>query len=367
MNLNRIWMLRFALLAICLLGACKKIEVRYYEIPKETTNLSRADGLPPGHPPITGLPPGISWKAPPGWVEGEAQRSARGNFHIHPNDLPHADVVIVDFPSQAVQIEDFARLLADELKLEKEDAHSGQDFFEKFSAGDKEFTLIRLTSDKPLGDEEHKTSVLAAVLKEPSRTWFFRLKGAESTVKAETDRFLEFLNSVEIDRHPHAGIAGGLGMTMQNLPQQALSQRGNPQWIVPEVWQPGRSSAMRRGSYQVMGEDNKMVDIAVTTFPGDVGGMLANINRWRGQIGLGPITAGMVDAVVEKLEFNGKECQYVDLRGLTPPAGKFHPQRSLVGTFTHEGNSWFFKMSGDASLVEMQQNKFMEFLNSVKF
>ncbi len=358
-------MFRFALLVICLLGACKKNEVVYYEIPKETPNLARSDGLPPGHPPTAGHPPGISWKTPQGWVEGEAQRSVRGNFHIHPNDLPHADVVVLDFPPQAVQVEDFAHLLADELKLEKEDARSNQDIFEKFSAGDNEFTLIRLTSDKPLGEEENIISVLAAVLKEPSRTWFFKLKGAEATIMAETDRFLEFLSSVEIDRDPHAGIAGG--MAMQNLPQNASSQQGNPQWTIPEVWQPGRPSQMRRGSYQVMGDDNKMVDIAVTTFPGDVGGMLANINRWRNQIGLGPVTAGMVDTVVEKLDIDGKECQYVDLSGLTPPAGKFHPQRSLVGTFTHKGNSWFFKMSGDASLVEIQQKPFMEFLNSVKF
>ncbi len=365
MNLNRIWMFRLALLVMFLLGACKKNEVRYYDIPKETPDVARSDGLPPGHPPTTGIPPGISWKAPQGWVEGEAQQPAKGNFHIHPNDLPHADVVILDFPPQAVQVEDFAHLLADELNLEKEDARSDQDIFEKFSAGEKEFTLIRLTSDKPLGEEEHIISVLAAVLKAPGRTWFFKLKGAELTVKAETDRFLEFLSSVEIDKDPHAGITGG--MAMQNLPQQALSQQGNPQWTVPEGWQPGRPSQMRRGSFKVLGDDNKMVDIAVTTFPGDVGGMLANINRWRNQIGLGPITAGMVDAVVEKLEFNGKECQYVDLQGLAPPDGKFHPQRSLIGTFTHEGNSWFFKMSGDASLVDTQQIKFMEFLNSVKF
>ncbi len=363
--MNRNWTIRFALLAICILGACKKNEVRYYSIPKETSNVSRTDGLPPGHPPTTGTSPGISWTAPEGWVEGEAQRPARGNFHIHPSDFPHADVAVLEFPPQAVQVEDIVHLLADELKLDKEDAQLNQDSFETFSTGGMDFTLLRLTSLKPLADEEHNTSILAAVLKAPNRTWFIRLKGADSTVQSETERFREFLSSLEIDQDPHAGLTGD--MATQSLPQQALSQEGNPQWTVPEGWEPGRPSQMRRGSFQVVGDDNKMADIAVTTFPGDVGGMLANINRWRGQIGLGPVTAGMVDATVEKLDINGKECQYVDLVGLAPPSGKFHPQRSLVGTFTHQGNSWFFKMSGDASLVEMQQKSFMEFLNSVNF
>lgn len=366
--MNRNSVIPFALLAFCALTACSKNEIQYYEIPKETRNVpTRADGLPPGHPPTTGLSPGITWKTPEGWEEGEPQGAVKGSFHIHRKDRPHAEMVVLDFPPHAVQIEDFANLLSDELKIASDHRPTGTEAFEKFTAGEKEFTLIRLTSETPLNGEDYKTSVLAAILKEPSRIWFFNLKGAEPTVLAESDNFFEFLKSIEIDQDPHAGLGDGMAMAMQSLPEEAVSQEGNPQWTVPEEWEPGRPSQMRRGSFQVMGENNQMADIAVTTFPGDVGGMLANINRWRGQVGLGPITAGMTGGVIKDMEINGKQCQYVDLVGMDPPTGKIFPQRSLVGTFLHEGNSWFFKMSGDSDLVETQKQNFMDFLNSVRF
>ena len=33
----------------------------------------------------------------------------------------------------------------------------------------------------------------------------------------------------------------------------------------------------------------------------------------------------------------------------------------------HEGNSWFFKITGDAPLVEAPKDAFMQFVKSVKF
>jgi hypothetical protein len=33
-------------------------------------------------------------------------------------------------------------------------------------------------------------------------------------------------------------------------------------------------------------------EVTVSAFPGDTGGLLANLNRWRGQIGLEPVQAG---------------------------------------------------------------------------
>jgi hypothetical protein len=38
-----------------------------------------------------------------------------------------------------------------------------------------------------------------------------------------------------------------------------------------------------------------------------------------------------------------------------------------VATIPHAGNSWFFKMTGDAPLVEAQKEAFLEFVKSVKF
>ena len=45
---------------------------------------------------------------------------------------------------------------------------------------------------------------------------------------------------------------------------------------------------MRLASHKVSDEDGNEIDFSITSFPGDVGGLLANVNRWLGQIGLPP-------------------------------------------------------------------------------
>ena len=43
---------------------------------------------------------------------------------------------------------------------------------------------------------------------------------------------------------------------------------------------------MRLASYEVADKNGSRLDFSVTSFPGDVGGLLANVNRWLGQIGM---------------------------------------------------------------------------------
>src|SRR5882724_4414392 len=60
-------------------------------------------------------------------------------------------------------------------------------------------------------------------------------------------------------------------------------------WTAPANWTVKPASAMRKGSYRVPGPDGTDADLSITAFPGDVGGRLANVNRWRGQLELPPL------------------------------------------------------------------------------
>jgi hypothetical protein len=156
-------------------------------------------------------------------------------------------------------------------------------------------------------------------------------------------------------------------MSTQKLPTGAVPEAGNPQWTVPKDWMEGKASAVRRGSFLAVGAEGQSADVAVTVFSGDVGGMHSNINRWRSQIGLAPVAAEEADKLVTKLDVNGVAAALVDFTGEKPPAGKTHAQRMLVVTIPHGGNSWFFKMTGDAPLVKAQKGNFLAFVKSVKF
>ncbi|MBC9868347.1 MAG: hypothetical protein F7B06_07750 [Opitutae bacterium] len=61
-------------------------------------------------------------------------------------------------------------------------------------------------------------------------------------------------------------------------------------WTVPAGWKQGKPSAMRTASYEVP-LDGETGDFSLVRLGGGAGGVMANLNRWRGQIGLGPVSA----------------------------------------------------------------------------
>jgi hypothetical protein len=158
-----------------------------------------------------------------------------------------------------------------------------------------------------------------------------------------------------------------IGMSAQALPPGAAADASNPQWTVPTDWQEGKASAMRRATFLAKAADGQTAEIVVSVFPGDVGGLLANINRWRGQIGLGPVAPDEISGITSDLVINGAKATVVDFKADTASPGKTQPLRMVVVTIPHAGNSWFFKMTGDAPLVEAQKGIFLQFVKSVKF
>src|ERR1041384_5761452 len=118
-----------------------------------------------------------------------------------------------------------------------------------------------------------------------------------------------------------------IDMSAQTLPPGTAADVPNPQWTVPKDWQEGKASSMRRASLVAKGEDGQTAEIAVTVFPGSVGGLVMNLNRWRGQIELGPVAPDEVSTMTSNPDVNGIKTTEVDFAGDTPPAGKTHPQR----------------------------------------
>jgi hypothetical protein len=135
-----------------------------------------------------------------------------------------------------------------------------------------------------------------------------------------------------------------------------------PEWKVPETWASQPPSAMRLASFRA-GE----VDMSVSKMPGTAGGTLANVNRWRGQIGLAPLTEGDLATAQKAVEVGGENSLLFEMAGEKPPEGKSQPQRMLVAIVPRAGESWFFKMTGDTAAVANESANFAAFLKSIRF
>lgn len=132
-----------------------------------------------------------------------------------------------------------------------------------------------------------------------------------------------------------------------------------PKWAkLPAGWSVGPENSMRKATWIVTGPNGSSAEIAVTVFPGNVGGLTANVNRWRGQVGLSPASADEIAASAKAGKVGGIDSQRFMM---TAPDGK----TALDAFMTpKDGATWFFKMKGDTAAVEANAASFATFLSA---
>ncbi len=160
----------------------------------------------------------------------------------------------------------------------------------------------------------------------------------------------------EASAAPFAG--GAAGPAMGALPAGAVSKNNALTWTAPAHWQERAPGSIRKGSYTITGEGGAG-DLSITAFPGDTGGLVANVNRWRGQVGLGQQSEAEVQASIEHLDSNGFHIELVEMVG---PQGV----RLLGAIVPHEKETWFFKLTGPDALIAKERQAFRDFILTVK-
>jgi len=142
---------------------------------------------------------------------------------------------------------------------------------------------------------------------------------------------------------------------MRPLPGMAeqAAAAGELQYTVPAGWRELPASGIRKATLQI--ED---AELSVLVFPGDVGGELANINRWREQIGLAAVEKSALATITRALTISQHPASYVDLIG---------PEKSIKGAILpFHGRTWFFKLLGPSDSVQANEAGLLEFLDSVQ-
>lgn len=147
------------------------------------------------------------------------------------------------------------------------------------------------------------------------------------------------------------------GMPVLPGMQEAANQAGEVGYTVPEGWEELAPSGIRKANLKVT-DDNGSAELTVLAFPGDVGGMLANINRWRGQIGLGEAAEVELSEFTKSYNISNHGGTYVRLEGSA--------QSILGGLLPFHGYTWFFKLQGNTETVLANEAAMKAFLDSVK-
>jgi hypothetical protein len=204
--------------------------------------------------------------------------------------------------------------------------------------------------------------LIGAIAEEGANAWFFKLRGNAALAAAEKENFINWIASVkpgEPSKVPLHGTPPGEGITPPEDAAVVPAGDGSVTWQLPQDWSVVKGSSARYATIAVTGANDAKGELAVTHFPGDVGGDLANVNRWRGQIGLEPIDEAALASSVVEITAGSKTIKIIDATG---------PQnRCAAGWVAHGGETWFFKFTGPDALIGAEKAKFTAFLESIRF
>jgi len=144
------------------------------------------------------------------------------------------------------------------------------------------------------------------------------------------------------------------------FPERAPAESADPEieYDVPAGWQRVEPGVMSLASL-TFEEDGEMLDLAVIRLAGTAGGLHANVNRFRAQVGLEPLTEEQIDRDIRPITVLGKVGQLYEAVG---------EERTVVSVYIADNDAtWFVRLKGPKGLAAGQRTEFEEFLGSLRF
>lgn len=161
---------------------------------------------------------------------------------------------------------------------------------------------------------------------------------------------------------------GGAPTPDRRVPGAASSfDAANLRWTAPPGWLQSDERSMRIATWRFEGAGDE-AECYVSVLLGSAGGVLANVNRWRGQMGHPPMGADEVEAL-PNLEVLGREARFVELEGsFTSMTGELTRDAALLGVICELYDAaLFIKLTGPKAVVQAQRDSFIAFSQSMSY
>jgi hypothetical protein len=400
---------------LLLAAGCHRDDVKVYRIAKEQDQASQQTApalptdspnpkLPPGHPDIssvpgapasTSAPAQLTWKTPAGWTEVPPGEMRVASFKVAGTGGKQADVSIVPLPgmagTDAANVNRWRGQVGQSVKTDDE----LQKAAENVEAGGKSAYLYDIAGTNPGSGNADR--ILGVIQHREGMAWFYKMTGDAELVEQQKPAFIEFLKSLNFGAPAQAtaempagnpAASGNMGALLSDaFPAQTaqklnlksgnlelsdatvsantiplVSHDGQPNWQVPAGWQEVSGGQFLVAKFMLSGDGGATAAVNVSSSPGDGGGLVANVNRWRGQLGLQPETEMLKPP---QIDVAGGKASLVDLSGKDARTGQ--PARLVGIVVSQPGQTWFYKLMGDAKVVESQKDAFTQFVQSAKY
>jgi hypothetical protein len=135
-------------------------------------------------------------------------------------------------------------------------------------------------------------------------------------------------------------------------------------WTTPAGWRESTGSGMRLASFAV-GPEERPADGSIVMFPGDVGGVEANLRRWLDQVGVTLSGEAFRRFMNDRETFftaGGLAGQYFDFTAVTGGA-----ETSMLASVVQRGDfQVFVKLMGPADVVRAEREPFRTLSQSLQ-
>jgi hypothetical protein len=391
---------RFLILTplLFLAAGCQRDGIKVYHVAKDqeppqqlAAPVSPADSanpaMPPGHPDIpkdaglfpnpppwtTSAPPTssesaqspLAWTKPDGWTEVPPSEMRLASFKVAGANGKQADVSIVPLPGMAGTDDANVNRWRGQVGLSDVSSDELQKSAETVEAGGQPAQLYDIagTTGRILGVIQHRDGM----------AWFYKMTGDADLVGQQKPVLVEFLKSLKFAAAQPSGSPGEMPATLppghpavgdMTTPAAAsapISYDGQPNWQVPAGWQEISGGQFLVAKFTLAGDGGATAAVNVSMSAGDGGGLAANVNRWRGQLGLPPVS----DILTSSLDVASGKAQLVEMGGTNAQTGQ--PSQLIAAIVSQPDQTWFYKLMGDAKVVAGQRNAFKRFVQSAKY
>jgi hypothetical protein len=214
-----------------------------------------------------------------------------------------------------------------------------------------------------IGDGKTPGRIMVAAIDRDGLSWYFKMRGDDSVVRDQKPAFLEFLKSISFGAAPEVAMANphATGMPTESAPVAASANASGP---LPAGWKEIPNPQMLLAKYVIQGSGDAKAEVNISMLAGQGGGVMMNVSRWRGQLGLSPMSEEDFSKDARTVDVAGGKGTLVDMTG-TDKSGK---KSRLIGVIAPQASdTWFYKLMGDEQIVEQQKDAFLKFIQSAKF
>lgn len=335
--------------ALALIG-CQDDEIRVYDAPKAASA--------PTAPAVTpAAEPRIGWTVPAGWRRLPGTQPLRVATFVAGDGAERLEISVSSFAGAAGGTLANVNRWRGQIGLAPiAEATLANDVTPLTTVGGRGF-LVRLAG------ADAARHVLAAILPDHGgSTWFVKATGPATVL----DRHADELRSFAMSFDPSAPAAAQpVPQPSQGAAEPATS--GAPTWTVPTHWSESPpASSLVAAAFSIPTDGPDGAKVTVTPLSGEAGGLLANLNRWRGQVGLPPV-ADAADQPMATVDVDGIAARVVELVG---PAAEGAPARALAVALVRQpgaDRTWYLRLAGPAPAVAAQREGFLGFVRSLRF